>query len=143
MPPKVPARRALAKPRMMRLPPAEPNGSLLVKLTPGSWLITSLIDWPGTWRWMNSELRTSRLLVVGGISTPPTPLVRVPVTTISFSISTVPVDCAKAAAGATTTAAAHSNVYFLIVFNPSALGVADALPQKQHTSITRPRGLAG
>ena len=48
--------RLLSKPRMSSVPPEEPNGSLLVKLTPGSWLIVSLIDWPGVWRWMNSEL---------------------------------------------------------------------------------------
>ena len=48
--------RLLSKPRMNSVPPAEPNGSLLVKLTPGSWLITSLIDWPGVWRWMNSAV---------------------------------------------------------------------------------------
>ena len=56
--------------------PAEPNGSLLVVLTPGSWLIVSLIDWPGVWCWMNSEFSTSRVLVVSGASTPPTLRVR-------------------------------------------------------------------
>ena len=121
MPSNVSAMRLLSKPRMISEPPAEPNGSLLVKLTPGSWLITSLIDWPGVWRWMNSALSCSRVFDVSGATMPPTEALRVPVTTIAllFSKSVVPVDWAKATPGMTKAVVAQSSaIFFMMVIPP-------------------------
>src|SRR5687768_9236482 len=108
MPSNVSEMRLLSKPRITSVPPEEPNGSLLVKLTPGRLLMVSLIDWPGVWRWMNSALSTSRVLLVSGTSTPPTLGAREPVTTIaSSSNSTVPDDWAIAVAGKANAEAAQ------------------------------------
>src|SRR3954470_18844690 len=140
MPSNVSAMRLLSKPRMMRVPPAEPNGSLLVKLTPGSWLMTSLMLWPGTWRWMNSEFRTSRVLLVAGASTPPTARVRVPVTTIaSFSMSTVPVDWAAATDGMASALVAHNRINFFMSLNPLAQRVGAPAPAMLHFEDDRER----
>jgi hypothetical protein len=38
-----------SKPRMRRLPPDVPNGSLLVKLTPGIWFSPWNRLWPESW----------------------------------------------------------------------------------------------
>ncbi|MGY2734377.1 hypothetical protein ACVWYO_002051 [Sphingomonas sp. UYP23] len=100
MPSNVSATRAPSKPRMRSWPPDAPYGSLLVKLTPGIWLIVSRIDWPGTRCAMNSCVSTAFGLGVSGISMPlMLGLARVPLTMMSVSASIDPVDWAAAKVG--------------------------------------------
>lgn len=67
-----------------------------MKLTPGIRLIVSRIVWPGFWREMISWFSTDFAFDVSGDAMPATSVEDEPVTTISSSKSTEPVDWAKA-----------------------------------------------
>src|SRR3569623_531246 len=115
-----------SKPRIVSVPPAEPNGPLFWKLTPGSMLIVSRIELPGGCLAMNSWVRTPFAFGESGICTPAMPLVgRAAVTTTSpWSISTEPGDCAKAAAGIIIAAKATpvNNLVFISFHHQERLG---------------------
>src|SRR5689334_2318142 len=95
MPSNVTDTREPSKPRMRRLPPDVPYGSLLVKLTPGIWLMLWKIVWPPGCVARYSLVRLMRDF--GAVWSPERPIERtfVAVTTTS-SIASVPVDWAKA-----------------------------------------------
>ncbi len=74
MPSNVSEMRLESKPRIVSVPPAEPNGIVVLEAhARGCWLIVSRIELPGVWREMNAWLSVPFALAVSETSTPPTP----------------------------------------------------------------------
>jgi hypothetical protein len=88
-----------SKPRMRKLPPELPYGSLFVKVTPGIRFRLWKTLWPASWLCRNSPLSVTRDF--GAVWSPTIPIwrTRVALTTTSLidsSMASVPVDWARA-----------------------------------------------